>query len=269
MKYYFITSTIFLLMAATTFSQTHKTYLLVHGAGGGAWNWKKVIPLLEAKGHKVIAVTLPSSGTDTVKLAGISLDDDAKAVAHAANTASGKVIIVGHSSGGIVISQAAEVLGIEKVDKLIYVDAFLPQNGESALALVEKIMKNNKASSSSKPDTQAPDGLVFTEDKKSFKWKPELTKQLFYHDCSPEDVVFAQESLCWNSVATIATPVNVTDGRYGIIRKYYILCTQAKDLDKSSIVSNVHCQKVYKLPSSHSPFLSMPDKLVDILIDID
>lgn len=56
---------------------------------------------------------------------------------------------------------------------------------------------------------------------------------------------------------------------YGAVKKYYILCTQAKDLDKSSMVNNLNFEKVYKLPSSHSPFFSMPEKLVNILVDIN
>lgn len=152
---------------------------------------------------------------------------------------------------------------------MIYLDAFLPKNGESVFSLGQKIQENNKKSSTSKSDTSAPGAFIFTVNQKCFKWNPELVQQFFYHDCSQEDVAFAKAHLSWQYVATIATPVHVTDSSYGVIKKYYILCTQAQDLDKSSIVSNVHCEKVYKLPSSHSPFFSMPEKLVDILIDIN
>lgn len=256
-------------MPHNSFSQSSdKTYILVHGAGHGSWCWKKVIPLLEAKGYKAIALDLPSCGDDTVKLANITLNDDAKSIVDAVNAVDGEVILLGHSSGGVIISQAAELLGSKKIDKLIYLDAFLPQNGESVFSLAEKIRKSNAESAVSKPDDTESLRFIFTADKKSFKWNPELVQQLFYHDCSPEDITFAQKKLTWNSVANIATPVHVSDSSYGAIKKYYILCTQSKDLDKSSIVANVHCKKVYKLPSSHSPFLSMPDKLVDILVDV-
>lgn len=256
-------------MTVTSISQSsNKTYMLVHGAGHGAWCWKKVVPLLEAKGYKVITLDLPSCGDDTVELANIAFDDDVKKVTDAANAVEGKVILVGHSSGGVVISQAAEFLGPEKIDKLIYLDAFLPQNGESVFSLAGKIRESNKTSVVSKSDKPEPELLIFSVDKKSCKWNPKLVEQIFYHDCSPKDIAFAKAHLSWQSVATLATPVHVTDSRYGIIKKYYILCTQAKDLDKSSITSNVHCEKVYKLPSSHSAFFSMPEKLVDILVEI-
>jgi pimeloyl-ACP methyl ester carboxylesterase len=256
-------------MSAKVISQSSdKTYILIHGAGHGAWCWKKIVPVLEAKGYKAITLDLPSHGNDTAQLAQVTLDDDAKKVADAANAVGGKVILVGHSSGGVVISQAAELLGTEKIDKLIYLDAFLPQNGESVFSLAGKIQESNKASSHSSPETQQPELFIFSTDKKSCEWNPKVVEQIFYHDCLPEDIAFAKAHLSWQSVATLGTPVHVTDSVYGIIKKYYILCTQARDLDKSSLTSYVQCEKVYKLPSSHSPFFSIPDKLVDILIDI-
>ncbi len=257
-------------MATKIFPQpSDKTYILVHGAGHGAWCWKKVVPILESKGYKVITLDLPSRGNDTAQLSNITLDDDVKRVMNVANAIEGKVILVGHSSGGVVISQAAEMLGVEKIDKLIYLDAFLPQNGESVFSLAGKISESNNTSSTSKSDKQKPELLIFSEDKKSCQWNPELVKQVFYHDCSPEDIAFAKAHLSWQSVATLATPVHVTDSVYGVIKKYYILCTHAKDLDKSSLTSYVHCEKIYKLSSSHSPYFSMPEKLVDIFVAIN
>jgi len=266
--YFFIL--INLIMSTNIFSQTSdKTYILVHGAGHGAWCWEKVVPILETKGYKVITLDLPSHGNDTAQLANVTLDDDVKKVTDAANAIKGKVILIGHSSGGVVISQAAELLGAGKIDKLIYLDAFLPQNDESVFSLAGKIRERNNTSSTSQLNKQQPELLIFSEDKKSCKWNPELAEQIFYHDCSRQDIAFAKDHLSWQSVATLATPVHVTDSVYGVIKKYYILCTQAKDLDKSSLTSYVHCEKIYKLSSSHSPFFSMPEKLVDILIAIN
>lgn len=88
-------------MAPNTFSQSsNKTYILVHGAGHGSWCWKKMVPLLEAKGYNIIALDLPSVENDTVQLANITLDDDVMHVINTANKIDGKVSLVGHSSGG-------------------------------------------------------------------------------------------------------------------------------------------------------------------------
>lgn len=250
----------------TTNSVVHssdKTLILISGAAHGSWCWKKIIPLLTSLGQKVIAIDLPGSGDDTAKLADHTLDNDVNSVMDAANAVSGKVILLGHSSGGVIVSQAAELLGTGKVDKLIYLDAFLPQHGESVFAVAEKLSKRNQPSHVS--ITSAAERFVFSNDGSLFKWNPELVHELLYHDCSKEDVVFAKAQLSWQSVATLATPVHLSDSVYGRIKKYFIVCEQAKDLDKSSLRLDVQCEKVYEMQSSHSPFFSMPKELAAIL----
>lgn len=240
------------------------TYILVHGA----WCWKKVIPLLEAKGHTVIALDLPSHGKDKTPPESVTLDDYVKKVVDASTAQQGKVILVGHSNGGITISQVAELLGPQMVDKLVYVDGILPQNGESVFSVVGKIQERNKALFPSTLDPSPQEIFRFSEDGKTSMWNLERVEQYLYHDCSAEDIAFAKANLSQQPVACLATPVNVTDSRYGIIPKFYILCTQAKDLNKSGMVTNVPCEKVYELSSSHSPFFSMPERLVELLDEV-
>jgi hypothetical protein len=166
---------------------------------------------------------------------------------------------------GVVISQAAEVLGKEKISKLIYLDAFMPQNGESVFSMAEKAQAKNL---NEKRSPTLLESLIYSDNKTRTKLKSETVKHLFYRDCSPEDVIFAQHNLGWQSMSCLATPVAVTKSRYGAIPKFYILCTQAQDLDKTFLSTNVHCQKVYTLNSCHSPFFSMPERLVEIINEI-
>ena len=96
--------------------------ILVHGAWADGSSWAKVIPLLTAKGLTVTAVQLPLT----------SFDADVAAVQRAIARAEGDVVLVGHSYGGAVIGQAGND---PKVARLVYVDAFAPDAGESAGAL--------------------------------------------------------------------------------------------------------------------------------------
>jgi pimeloyl-ACP methyl ester carboxylesterase len=261
------TITLIALLICATLSLCHaqrETYILVHGAWHGAWCWKKVVPLLEAKGNTAIAVDLPGHGIDTTSVASVTFDDYVNKVVNEANRQSGQIILVGHSMAGVVIAQAAERLGPEKVSRLIFLDAFMPQNGESVLVLADKAGKAHP--SSLPPEQSLFANLVFSDDKKTSTLKTAAVKQLFYHDCSPADVTFAEKHLGSQPMVCLAAPVVVTEGRYGIIPKYYILCTQAKDLDKSDVARNVPTQRLYKLESSHSPFFSMPEKLTEMLI---
>lgn len=93
-------------------------------------------------------------------------------------------------------------------------------------------------------------------------------QQVFCHDCPAEDIALSNSNLRWQPVAALATPITVSEARYGIIPKIYIRCTESKDLDRRSIVQNMPCQKVIEIPSSHSPFFSMPEKLVEILAEV-
>lgn len=241
------------------------TYVLVHGGWHGAWCWKKVVPALQAKGHRVLALDLPGHGQDQTPPDRVTFQDYVDKVVGVANGEAGPVILVGHSMAGVVIAQVAEVLGTDKVSKLVFLDAFMPKDGESVLAIAGQAAAQTPLASDSQTGPSLQESMLFSENQKACRLKPENVSHLFYHDCSPEDVAFAKAKLGWQPMAGLATPARLTSSRYGIVPKVYILCTQAKDLDKSTIARRVPCQKIYTLPSSHSPFFSMPEKLVAIL----
>jgi len=102
------------------------TIVLVHGAFADSASWNRVIDPLVAKGHRVIAAANPLR----------SVRSDADSVAGLLKTIDGPVVLVGHSYGGSVISEAAE--GAANVKALVYVSAFAPDEGESALGLTGK-----------------------------------------------------------------------------------------------------------------------------------
>lgn len=93
--------------------------VLVHGAGADASSWSKVIPILLNAGHKVIAVQLPLH----------SLADDVATVKRAIDLLAGPTILVGHSYGGMVISNAA--YNNPNVKGLVYIAALAPKEGQS------------------------------------------------------------------------------------------------------------------------------------------
>jgi pimeloyl-ACP methyl ester carboxylesterase len=99
-----------------------KTVVLVHGAWANGSSWSKVIPLLAAKGIKVVAVELPLT----------SLAEDVATTERALALETGPVLLVGHSYGGAVITEAGND---PKVSSLLYVAAYAPDEGESPLSL--------------------------------------------------------------------------------------------------------------------------------------
>ncbi|KAI5075373.1 hypothetical protein GOP47_0009449, partial [Adiantum capillus-veneris] len=107
-------------------------FVLVHGLGHGAWCWYKVTALLEASGHTVTALDLASSGIHKTDANSITSVADYLApltdfLAH--SVADHQVILVGHSMGGSCISYVMELFS-EKIDKAIFLCAFMPVSGD-------------------------------------------------------------------------------------------------------------------------------------------
>ncbi|MGN9781496.1 alpha/beta fold hydrolase [Nonomuraea sp. ZG12] len=115
-----------------------ETYVLVHGSWAGGWIWSRLTPLLEAAGHQVHAPTLPGLGerAGDPRGAGIGLSahvDDL--LDHLRRENLERVTLVGHSYGGMVITGAAG-RAPERVAGLVYLDAFVPEPGQSCFDLM-------------------------------------------------------------------------------------------------------------------------------------
>ena len=104
--------------------------VLVHGAFGGSWVWDPVVGPLEARGHTVETFDLPGSGDDPTPAPEVTLDAYADRVCEALRSSDEPAVLVGHSMGGVVITQTAARCP-ERISKLIYLAAFLPRDGQS------------------------------------------------------------------------------------------------------------------------------------------
>jgi pimeloyl-ACP methyl ester carboxylesterase len=116
--------------------QPHHTYVIVHGAWGGGWDWRAVDSMLTLSGHRVVRVTLTGLG-ERVHLAAPSVGLETH-IADVVNTVLWEnlhdVILVGHSYGGMVVTGAADRMP-DRVSRIVYIDAFLPDSGETTLSL--------------------------------------------------------------------------------------------------------------------------------------
>ena len=94
-------------------------FILIHGSWHSAWNWHKVVPILEKQGHKAIAIDLPAMGRDKTPVSQVTMPLIVNAIGQLLGSFDEKVILVGHSKNGIVISQVAEHWP-QKIEKLIF-----------------------------------------------------------------------------------------------------------------------------------------------------
>jgi pimeloyl-ACP methyl ester carboxylesterase len=99
-----------------------RTFILIPGAGGTAWYWNRVVPLLEAAGHQAIAIDLPGDDPDA------GLADYTRLVAGAAD-GNGNVVLVAQSLGGFTAALAAQQADIAA---LVFINAMIPKPGETA-----------------------------------------------------------------------------------------------------------------------------------------
>jgi len=247
----------FTAQAKQTTEKNQSTIVLVHGAWSDATAWQAVVPLLKAQGHEVIAVNLPGHGSDATPFAGISLQSYVNVVKNAIGDRK-NVILVGHSMAGIVISQVAEEIP-GQIKELVYLAAYLPQNGESLLSLAKQdadthIGKYLQIDQANGAANIAKDGVidVFAAD------APAQVGEYIANNIKPEPL------------APLATPVTLTDGNFGSVKKIYIHTLNdhavSFTLQKAMVNTNGHISKEYSLPSSHTPFISMPDKLASIIL---
>ena len=234
------------------------TYVVVHGAWSGPWAWDAVATQLKAKGKEVTVVELPAHGDDQTPIAGATLDAYVMKVETAVNAAPGPVVLIGHSLGGVIISQVAEQEP-EHIAKLIFVAGFVPKDGDSALALAM-----------SDPDSLLGKGALSVDKEHGIgDVDPAKLVDVFCADCSPAAQAQLQAHYRTEPVAPLATPVHISAANWGTVAKYYVYTKQDNAISypaQQAQTAHVTFVKTTLLDSSHSPFLAKPDELVAALL---
>lgn len=227
-------------------------FLLIHGSGHGGWCWDKVTPLLTQAGHGVIAPDLPGHGKDKTPARKVSLQSCVDRVVEILDRQPGPMTLVGHSTGGLTITQTAEQRP-GKITALVYLSAFLLRNGERCVDIHD-------------PESWARGNPSLYKDRVN-----EWAKEVFYNDCSEADIAWAQSKLVPAPLQIAFTPVATSENNFGRIPRYYIVCLRDRAITHScqrKMYMAMPCKRVFTLDTSHSPFLSAPQALVDHLLSI-
>lgn len=231
------------------------TFVLVHGAFHGGWCWEKVVPHLVQAYNHVVALDLPQHGEDTTPIRAVTLQSYVDTVVKIIDTRKEPVILVGHSFGGMVISQAAEYRP-DKIDRLVYLSALLPQNGQAALHIQS-------------PDPAVLQYLITNTQEGWMFYKEEAIPGIFYNDCSAEDTAAAMARLKVEPLLPLTQAVTLTDANFGRVPRCYIFCKQDHALVpalQQKLVEQTPCERVFSLDTGHSPFFSQPADLAEILL---
>ncbi|TYQ04611.1 UNVERIFIED_ORG: pimeloyl-ACP methyl ester carboxylesterase [Zoogloea ramigera] len=217
------------------------TIVLVHGAFADGSSWDKVIPLLHAKGYKVVAVQNPLS----------SLADDVAATKRVVDAQTGKVVLVGHSWGGTVITEAGTS---DKIKALVYVAAFAPSEGE--------------ASGNLGKDYAVPPGVpTLQQDATGYLWLPaDSVAKNFAQDvpAATARTIAATQG----PIAAKAFADTTTVAAWKNKANYYIVADQDRMIAPE--LQQAFAKKINAvtttLPTSHVPMVSQPAKVADVII---
>ncbi|MEY4982097.1 MAG: hypothetical protein RIR62_363 [Pseudomonadota bacterium] len=231
-----------------TVPETVPEIVLIHGAAHGAWCWHRVVPLLQAMGHRVRAIDLPSHGDDPTPPETVTLQDYTRATLAAAG---GRAILVGHSMAGVVITAAAEAAP-DRIAGLIYLCAHLPRAGWSVASSRKAAARQPLAGT-----------FLIAPDRKTFTFDPAAIRDRFYHDCAEEDVALARARLCPQAILPQETPVPST-ARAETLPRFYIRCSEDRAIPpewQAELASPLPAGHVSTLPCGHSPFFALPEAL--------
>ena len=218
-----------------------KNVVLVHGAWADGSSWSKVIPLLEAKGLHVVAVQNPLT----------SLAEDVAATKRIIDAQDGPVLLVGHSYGGSVITEAGNN---PKVAGLVYVAAFAPDAGESALSLG----KQYAATPGGAEIRPIEDGfLVLT---------PKGVQEDFAPDLSPAErnLIYATQGPTAGAGA-LAAPI--TTAAWKTKPSWFVIASNDRMIapEQEKATAKRMNSKTLTLASSHLPMLSKPTEVADFI----
>jgi pimeloyl-ACP methyl ester carboxylesterase len=235
------------------------TVVLVHGAWHGAWCWERVVPGLADRGVEVTAIDLPGHGDDPGSLT--DLHGDAQRVREVLDAGTGPVLLVGHSYGGAVISEAG---GHDRVRELVFLAALPLDADETCLSAATSDPATAAISHEGRPTLGA--ALAVADDGTS-SVKPELAAELFYGDCDDATAAWAIARLGPHRLdAMQQQPAAVA---WRTKPSTYAVC--ADDLaihpDLQRVLSK-RCATAVEWPASHSPFLSRPELVVDLLAEV-
>ncbi|RCR71318.1 alpha/beta fold hydrolase [Larkinella punicea] len=237
------------------------TFVFVHGTFADESAWQLIKPKLEQAGYSVVAFNLPAHGTDPTPVSKANFELYVSTVVQKINAISGKVVLLGHSMGGMVVTQVAEQIPA-KIEKLVYLCAFLPKNGQTLYELASSDTES-LLGRSLHPEA---DGLTAS-------LPPNVLVQVFAVD-APEAIQKEVAKTRPEPLAVFAAKASLTDANFGKIPKYYI-----KTLKDEGVTPTLQQRmidgypgkiaKIYTMNTSHSPYWAKPDELVTILKEIN
>ncbi|MGP4089747.1 alpha/beta fold hydrolase [Streptomyces sp. KR55] len=226
------------------------TIVLIHGAFADASSWSTVVELLQGQGHRVLAPALPLRG----------LASDASYIRSVLDSVPGPIVLVGHSYGGSVISQAAAEF--PRVMALVYIAAFVPDIGESALELTNRYPGSTLAQATTTQSYPLPDGGTGEE----LIIKKDLFRQQF---AAGVPVPTAQVMAAGQRPITVAAlQEKATAAAWKKIPSWYLVATEDRNIPPAAEqwMAERAGARTITVPAPHAVAVSDPGSVTDLIL---
>lgn len=233
-------------------------FVLVHGAFSGAWVWGPLTKELEAAGHTVETLDLPGSGEDPTPVEEVTLDAYADRVCAVLGEREEPAVLVANSMGGVAVTQAAARCP-EKVAAMVYVSAFLPQDGQSLLDLTGL---------PEGADDQVQANILVEGEPPVGRMPPAASRSAIFQCCSDEVAAWAVEHQRPQAVVPFTQPVTFGEGAFDGIRRGYVTCSRDRAIPPAlqrRMFEAAGITDVVEIDTDHAPHLSATAELAAAL----
>jgi pimeloyl-ACP methyl ester carboxylesterase len=233
---------------------TGKTFVLVHGAWHGGWCWRHVADMLEQQGHKVFSPTMTGLGERSNQLVkGIDVSTHIVDIENLIAWESlSNIVLVGHSYGGTVINGVAEHMA-DKIDSIVFLDAFVPENGER---IFEK----------SPPAARDAAALAISRGDLSFKAPPASA-----FGVTGDDAAWVDSKTTPQPLATFAEAAVYTGARDRILRKTFIRASLHNSPTFDANLAKARADAswaTHEIVSGHDVMVVQPQELAKLLLSV-
>lgn len=228
------------------------TFVLVHGSWHGGWCWRNVVPLLHRAGHAAYAPTLTGLG-ERSHLVGptIGLSTFIQDIVQLFEFEELRdVVLVGHSFGGMVVTGAAEELA-DRVSRLIYLDAFVPEDGQS---LFDILPRSDEVDLRHRARVEGAGWLM-----------PPYPLEVF-GITDPDDAAWVQSHLRFMPIRTYEEPVRLGSERARRLPRSYIACSGFPVFAPIRARAKEEGWDYHEMDTAHDAMVTAPRELADLLI---
>lgn len=231
------------------------TYVLVHGAWGGGWYWRRTAALLRAAGHDVFTPTLTGLGDRKHLLAPsigleVHIQDILQVLRHEQLS---RVVLVGHSYGGMVISGVADA-ATDRIQSLVYLDAALPESGQRMWDFVS-------------PARRA--GFIDGARAQGDGWKIPPSRAADWGIDDPADQEWVDSLFGFHPLKTLTDPIHLSGRHMSIERKVFILAERYDPSPFQQFAARTRGEpgwSNYALPCFHFTMVQLPNETAELLL---